>query len=91
MPSENSDSAILVVDDEEHIVQYLTQVLAKKNYKILPAYTGRQGLQLFQENEIALVIADVNMPDLSGLDLLVEIKKCILTFCCPAEFCANVS
>jgi eukaryotic-like serine/threonine-protein kinase len=75
MPFKNSNSAILVVDDEVHIVQYLTKVLSRNNYKILPAYTGRQGLQLFQENEIALVIADVNMPDLSGLDLLVEIKK----------------
>ena len=47
----------------------------KGNYEVMTANNGKEALNLLKKNKIDLVISDIRMPDINGLDLLVTIKK----------------
>lgn len=64
---------ILVVDDDEEICHFLSRALAE--YDIITAGNGRQALELAEERPPALVISDVNMPEMDGLELLTQLKE----------------
>lgn len=68
---------ILVVDDEDDMLWMLQRKLNKNmdNVEILAAHSGEEGLSILGENKIDLVITDINMPGINGLDLLIEIKN----------------
>ncbi|MDX8397448.1 MAG: ATP-binding protein [Mariprofundaceae bacterium] len=66
---------ILVVDDEKSIVNLLTEILTGLGYKVLSAYNGEEGVQLFTEHQhdIDLVMSDIAMPKLDGVGMLHKI------------------
>ena len=57
---------VLVVDDEIKIVNILKAYLEKSGYDVLAAYTGNEAIDLFEKNDIALVLLDLMLPDLMG-------------------------
>lgn len=66
--------SILIVDDEAGPRESLRMIL-KSIYKIYTAANGKEALALIQKENIDLVTLDLNMPGLSGIDVLKEIKK----------------
>ncbi len=68
---------ILVVDDEEDILWSLKEFLVNKdlNAQVYTASSGEKALEKLSKERIDLVITDIKMPGMSGLDLLVEIKN----------------
>jgi DNA-binding response OmpR family regulator len=60
---------ILVIDDEEDLVEYIRIILRTRGYESIPAYDGEQGLALLQSEQPDLVICDLRMPKMSGLEL----------------------
>lgn len=68
---------VLVVDDEEDMLWMLQRNLNKgmENVEILAAKSGEEALALLSDRSVNLVITDINMPGMSGLDLLVEINN----------------
>jgi len=66
--------SILIVDDEAGPRESLRMIL-KPVYKIYTAANGKEALALIQKENIDLVTLDLNMPGLSGIDVLKEIKK----------------
>jgi YesN/AraC family two-component response regulator len=66
--------SILIVDDEAGPRESLRMIL-KPIYKIYTAANGKEALALIQKENIDLVTLDLNMPGLSGIDVLKEIKK----------------
>jgi DNA-binding response OmpR family regulator len=64
----------LVVEDEERIASFLAKGLAAHNYVVEWAKTGQEGLQLGIAPEISLVILDLKLPDLDGLDVLAGLR-----------------
>ncbi len=66
---------ILVVDDEEKIRRILRLMLELKGHRVDVAPNGETALQMVKENCYDLVIADIRMEGMSGLELLEEIKK----------------
>lgn len=66
---------ILVIDDEQGIREGVKRGLAPQGYIIETAENGEQGLALFQEHPFDLVLIDVMMPGISGIDLISEIHK----------------
>ncbi len=66
---------ILVVDDEEKIRKILKVMLSLKGHKVEEADNGLQALSLIKENPYDLVIADIKMPEMDGLELLEKIKE----------------
>ncbi|MGN0704573.1 MAG: sigma-54-dependent transcriptional regulator [Lentihominibacter sp.] len=65
---------ILIVDDEQHVRQLLSKVLRKEGYEIFTAADGLDGLQVFQNNNIDVIISDIKMPGMDGIEFLHEVK-----------------
>jgi DNA-binding NtrC family response regulator len=65
---------ILVVDDEAGPRESLRMIL-KPRYEVHTASNGQEALRLIQDEEFDVVTLDLNMPGLSGIDVLKEIKK----------------
>lgn len=65
---------ILVADDEPPIVDILATVLEDEGYAILRAYDGAMALEIFERERPALLISDVMMPRLSGIDLAARVR-----------------
>ena len=68
---------VLIVDDEETLTWSMAKSLLKDKdkYEVIIANNGREALNLLKNNEVDLVISDIRMPDINGLDLLVRVKK----------------
>ncbi|MDI6810620.1 MAG: response regulator [archaeon] len=65
--------SILVVDDEKDLCAYMKRELEKEGYKVAVAYNGAEGLNYFENNRVDVVIADIRMPEMDGLEML---EKC---------------
>ncbi|MBF0300047.1 MAG: response regulator [Oligoflexia bacterium] len=66
---------VLIVDDDKIICDYLEKEL-KRNYLItLVAYSGTEALKIIKESNWDIILLDVGLPDINGLDLLTTIKK----------------
>jgi len=65
---------ILVVDDELGARQSL-EVILEDDYRVLSAESGREALEVLQRESIDLILLDVNMPDMDGLEVLRKIKE----------------
>ncbi len=68
-------AAILIIDDEPKIRQLLGRILELEGYTIYQAETGKQGLQVLQQQNIQVVLSDVKLPDVNGVDLVAGIKE----------------
>jgi two-component system response regulator PilR (NtrC family) len=66
---------ILVVDDERSMRDFLKILLEKEGYDVIVAKDGDEALTALDDNECDVVISDIRMPGLSGLELLGEIKE----------------
>lgn len=66
---------ILVVDDEVHIVELIKYNLENNGYRVLTAYNGRDALKAADENEIDLIILDLMLPEIDGLDICKTLKR----------------
>jgi len=68
---------ILICDDEVDIVRALRIYLLadSKDYNIIEAYNGKQALEATQQNNIDLILMDVMMPEMDGIEALCEIRK----------------
>ncbi len=65
---------ILLVDDERQIVRVLRTSLQSHGYEILSASNGLEALRLFEQSKPDLVITDLSMPDMDGLELTKAIR-----------------
>ncbi len=66
---------ILIVDDEPNIIEILEIVLQDEGMTVLKATSVREALSVLNEKEVDLVISDIRMPDLSGVELLRQAKQ----------------
>jgi diguanylate cyclase (GGDEF)-like protein len=66
---------ILVVDDEEAIRGVLSQVLEEEGHEVTSASSGEEGLEFFRNDPFPLVITDINLGGMDGIQLLQEIQK----------------
>lgn len=66
---------ILVIDDEESICQSLRAILSDEGYQVLVAGSGEEALRIFEEEMPQLVLLDIWLPGMDGLETLKAIKK----------------
>ncbi|MDZ7609247.1 MAG: response regulator [Candidatus Desulforudaceae bacterium] len=66
---------ILVVDDEQLLVKGLKRSLEQEGYRVLTAHDGVEALQVFQSEAIDLVVLDVMLPGLGGLEVCARIRR----------------
>jgi len=65
---------ILVVDDEESIHLLYREELEEEGYQVFSATNGEEALEIFGSNPIDLVILDINMPGMDGIEVLRQLK-----------------
>ena len=70
----NKKAAILVVDDENGIRQSFNMFL-KDNYTVLLAGTGEEAIDIFTKNPVDLILLDILLPDINGIDLLEKLME----------------
>jgi DNA-binding NtrC family response regulator len=68
------DFSVLFVDDDMNLLELVNEFLSYKGFKVTTAADGQKGLKLFRENKYDIVISDLSMPNMDGLELLNKIK-----------------
>ncbi|MEX0828897.1 MAG: response regulator [Nitrospirales bacterium] len=68
-------STIVVIDDEVHICSSLQERLTMEGYHVRAAPDGRKGLQLYRDHQVDLVITDVLMPEMDGLEVVRTLRN----------------
>lgn len=67
-------SRILVIDDEEYMGWVIKKAFSKFEYEVLITLSGSEGLKIIEEKSVDLVILDLRMPDMDGMEVLKRIK-----------------
>lgn len=70
-----TEPRILVVDDNRVLTDNLVEFLSKLGYQAFPAYNGNEGLTKFEQEDFQMVITDLKMPEMNGMELLDAIRK----------------
>jgi DNA-binding NtrC family response regulator len=73
--SELASTKIIVIDDEQIMRDLVQRILAKAGYEVETLDDGEAVLERLAAGDIEIVISDVNMPGMSGFELLKQIKK----------------
>lgn len=68
-------SKLLLIDDEEAIVRVLSISLKSDGYEVVTAYSGEDGLKVFQQESPDVVLVDIKMPGMDGLEVLKRVKN----------------
>jgi len=68
-------SCVLIVDDQEDLRYSLAKVVKKQGYSITTAATGKDAIEVLQSTVIDLVLLDIGLPDVNGIDLIPTIKE----------------
>ena len=76
-------NAILIIEDNEKNLKLLRDVLQVKGYRTLEARTGTEGLRLARAELPALVLMDIQLPDISGITALRQLRADPLTRAIP--------
>ena len=66
---------VLIVEDDVSFRAFLREALVQEGYEVLEAHTGVEGLRLIQESPVSLVVTDILMPDVDGLQMIREIRQ----------------
>jgi len=66
---------VLFVDDEFEIIEIISDTLKKLNVNFFVAYNGKEALEIINNNNVDLVITDINMPILNGIDFIKKIRE----------------
>jgi signal transduction histidine kinase len=67
-------TSLLVIDDERPILEMLEMSLTSEGYKVITAESGKEGLKIFREQRPKLILTDIRMPGIDGIEVLKRIK-----------------
>lgn len=73
--SSDKKGSIMIVDDEPDILVVLEEFLSKEWFKVLTARNGKDAVEKLSSNDIDLILLDMAMPDMNGIETLKELKK----------------
>lgn len=66
---------LLIVDDEAYFVQFFTSLFEGRDVEVESAATGRQGLELLERKRYDLIVVDLQLPDMQGLEILDWLRE----------------
>ena len=67
-------ATVLIADDNEQILSVLERYALNEGYKVILAKDGEQAIDLYEKNQVSLVLLDVMMPKVDGFELLPEAR-----------------
>lgn len=71
----DNSKSILIVDDEEKIIEVVKSFLESKNFNVFSAESGNDALGIFERKNISLILLDLMLPDMTGEDICMTIRK----------------
>lgn len=72
---EKKPAVILLVDDNPAGAQTMSMLLSYQGYSVLQASTGNEALTLFEENSPSIILLDIGLPDINGLEVARSIRN----------------
>lgn len=66
---------IIIIDDDNQFRNMLRQMLEGAGHEVIEACDGKEGMSLFEGNQIDLVITDIFMPEKEGIELIMEFRR----------------
>lgn len=72
---DGSGLCVLLVEDDDDNRELMAEVLASSGYEVLPAASGRDGLKTLSERSVDVVVTDVGMPGMGGLEMARAAKQ----------------
>jgi DNA-binding response OmpR family regulator len=66
---------ILIIDDDPQILDMLSQTLEREGYEVITASDGKEGLRLYRENPVDLIITDIIMPGKEGIETIMDLRR----------------
>lgn len=66
---------ILVVDDEQEVNELIKSYFERRNFEVLTTESGRQALTIIKQQNPQVALLDINLPDISGIELLKLIRQ----------------
>jgi len=69
------DTRILIMEDDETIAKGLAMILSDENYSVKVANDGQSALDAFKEEDFNLLIADIRLPDMNGMDVIKQVQQ----------------
>lgn len=66
---------LLVVDDEVDVCDFVKNFFKERNFEVMVAYNGKEALEVVQKKNPEIILLDLKMPVMSGMDALKEIRK----------------
>lgn len=70
-----NSKSLLIIDDEKKLCDLLARILELEGYTVHKAYTGKDGLEILEQQAVSIVLCDVKLPDYNGIDLVALIKQ----------------
>jgi PleD family two-component response regulator len=74
-PSQSNTPLVLLINDEEWTSRSIESILKPEGFAVLRAYTGQQGLELASRMKLDLLLIDLRLPDVTGIDLCAQVRK----------------
>lgn len=65
---------VLIIEDDKAISNFISRALGANDYRAIPACTGKEGLSLFFSHGPDLVLLDLGLPDMDGLEILAQLR-----------------
>ncbi len=69
-PAPKRPLSVLVIDDEDYVADMIASILRLEHFQVWVAYNGREGLAVSQQQVFDLVLVDIMMPHLGGIELI---------------------
>lgn len=66
---------ILIVDDDPNMFNLIKIYLTSENYQLISAKNGRQALRLLETDEFDIILSDILMPEMNGINFVKEVRK----------------
>ena len=82
---------VLVVDDEIHVMELIQLALGTEGFEIIPAHNGKEGLEKALSEKPDIVVLDINLPDINGIEVCRQLKASSETRHIPILFLSALS